>query len=268
MNYYPGFDIKMIKETMEFTYGKDVFGPVVEKRYLNDIRSSLADPHAQGPELLYSIAMDTGKIKDKKTMEKMNLLYGVVAYSKGMIGEEPVRSQGHIHAISLSCNASTCEVYEIFEGEAYIYMQESGEDHAKDCYAVYAKEGEVVIVPPGWVHATINANPKKNMVFGAWCVRDYGFDYDLVKQHHGIAFFPKVKGEKIIWKFNSYYKTGNLKVIKAISYELFGLDKKKPIYTQFEENPDIFKFVSQPNYAKDKWSKFKEIMRRGETYEV
>ena len=61
-------------------------------------------------------------------------------------------SQGHIHAISPSCNASTCEVYEIWSGEAYIYMQQYGGDDAGNCYAVHAKAGDVVIVPPGWVH--------------------------------------------------------------------------------------------------------------------
>lgn len=46
-------------------------------------------------------------------------------FGDGIVGEEPVRSQGHIHVISPSCNASTCEVYEIWLGEAYIYMQET-----------------------------------------------------------------------------------------------------------------------------------------------
>ena len=39
-----------------------------------------------------------------------------------------------------------------------------------------AKKGEVVIVPPGWGHQTVNANIHAPMVFGAWCVKDYGFD--------------------------------------------------------------------------------------------
>lgn len=268
MEFYPGFEIEVNDQTMDFSYGKGVFGPTSEKRYLDDIRASLSNPNAEGPNILYSIVMDTGCLKDKEAMLKRNLLYGVVTYSEGCIGEEPVRSQGHIHAISASCNSSTCEVYEIFDGEAYIYMQESGEDEAGQCYAVHAKAGEVVIVPPGWVHATVNANINKNMTFGAWCVRDYEFDYDLVKKHKGIAFFPKVKNNEIIWELNPQYQSGTLKVMNAIRYENLQLETGKPIYTQFQEEPDRFLFVSQPDKAKKVWDTFNDIMSKGDSNEI
>lgn len=167
MKYYPGFDIHVNKNPLGFQYGEDVFGPIPELRTLDSIRQSLRNPDSKGPEVLYCISMDVGKKEDFKLMKERNLLFGVVTYASGTIGDEPVRSQGHIHAISPSCNASTCEVYEIFDGEAFIYMQESGQDDAGECYAIYAKVGDVIIVPPGWVHATINANIHQNMTFGA-----------------------------------------------------------------------------------------------------
>ena len=107
MEFDPGFAIHMEEETLTFSYGDGAFGPICEKRQLNDIRSSLADADADGPDVLYSIAMDVGMEKDREAIVQRNLLYGAVAYAKGRIGKEPVRSQGHIHAISPSCNAST-----------------------------------------------------------------------------------------------------------------------------------------------------------------
>ena len=44
-----GFDIKADTDNMEFIYGKDVFGPITEKRKLDDIRQSLSDPNVDGP---------------------------------------------------------------------------------------------------------------------------------------------------------------------------------------------------------------------------
>ena len=79
-------------------------------------------------------------------------------------------------------------------------MQEYGKDDAGNCYAVHAKAGEVVIVPPGWVHATINANVEKPLTFGAWCVRDFGFDYEEVDVYkrqgkkHVLAMIDELKG--------------------------------------------------------------------------
>lgn len=256
MEFYPGFEIEADEEKMDFRYGEDVFGPEPERRTLEAVRSSLRDPDADGPTVLYSIVMDVGKKKDRANMLERNLLFGAVTYAKGCVGNEPVRSQGHIHAISPSCQASTCEVYEIWDGEAYIYMQEYGSDDAGSCIAVHAKAGDVVVVPPGWVHATINADINCAMTFGAWCVRDYGFEYKEVREHHGIAFFPIVKDGNITWEINKSYTNASLQVQPAVHYPQFGLEAGVPIYTQFEKDPDRFLFVSKPNLKKKEWEEF------------
>lgn len=256
MDFYPGFAISSREEDMDFTYGDDVFHPQAEQRTLESIRASLQDPDSSGPAVPYSIVMDVGRKEDQAAMVERNLLFGAVTYAKGTIGKEPVRSQGHIHAISPSCGSSTCEVYEIWEGEAFIYMQEYGDDDAGNCYAVHAKPGEVVIVPPGWVHATINANVDRRLTFGAWCVRDYGFEYDQVRAHHGIAFFPEVSAGEVIWKRNPHYQSAKLHVIRAHSYPQFDLDPHQPIYTQFVKDPDRFLFVSQPERKAKEWEEF------------
>lgn len=255
MKFNPGFDIQIDEDKMDFRYGPDTFGPEVEKRHLDDIRQSLSDPNAMGPDVLYSIAMDVGNKKDLTDLKKRNLLYGAVIYSKGQIGEEPVRSQGHIHAISPSCNSSTPEVYEIWNGEAIIYMQETAKDNPGKCYAIYAKAGDVVIVPPSWAHCTVNADPKQNMAFGAWCVRDFGFEYKDVRAHGGLAYFPIYK-EKIEWVANPTYDKSELICRAARDYPEFGLKVGVPIYQQYEENPDLFDFVKNPKLANDLWLNF------------
>lgn len=253
MKFYPGIDISTKAKPLGFIYGKNVYGPVPEIRKLEDIRQSLEEPNCDGPEELYGISMDVGAKKDRKEIERRNLLFGVVTYAKGKIGNGPVRSQGHIHAVSPSCQSSTPEVYEIWEGEAVIYMQESGKDNAGHCYAVHAKAGDVVIVPPYWVHATINANPNEQMTFGAWCVRDYGFDYEDVRKHNGIAFFPKYENEKLVWTMNPSYKKAYFEERNARTYEEFSIQSEEPIYTQFQKNKDMFEFVTQPQKYYNIW---------------
>lgn len=120
MEFNPGFDIIPTVNPMGFKYGADVFGPQVENRYLRDIRGSLSDPQCDGPEIVYSIAMDVGKCKHREMLERMHLLYGVVTYAAGRLGKEPIRSQGHIHWVSKYSGWSTPEVYEIWTGEAII----------------------------------------------------------------------------------------------------------------------------------------------------
>ena len=87
-----GIDITPVQSPMGFTYGAGVFGPEVEIRRLEDIRASLRDPQCKGPEQVYSIAMDVGKEEHRALLNKLHLLFGVVTYSAGKLGQEPVRS--------------------------------------------------------------------------------------------------------------------------------------------------------------------------------
>ncbi|TYR79339.1 glucose-6-phosphate isomerase [Priestia megaterium] len=255
--FSPGFDIKADIENMKFVYGESTFGPDVERRHLDDIRKSLKDPNADGPEILYAIAMDVGKHTDYEDLLKQDLLYGTVMFSKGQIGNEPVRSQGHVHAVSGSCGMSTPEVYEIWSGEAIIYMQEYDQDDPGRCFAVRAKEGDVVIVPPNWAHCTINGSVDKPMVFGAWCVRDYGFEYEGVRAHGGLAYFPIVEDGEIQWTKNELYPVDrSLNILSAREYTEFGIKKGIPIYEQYEHNKELFKFVTQPQVAEKLWKNY------------
>jgi len=256
--FNPGIDIQPVIRPMGFVYGKDCFGPEPELRTLDSIRGSLMDPDIDGPDIVYSIAMDVGKKMHKAVLDELHLLYGVVTYAAGTLGKEPIRSQGHIHIKSAFANGwSTPEVYEIWQGRAIIYMQEFGGDDPGRCIAVYGNPGDVIIVPPGWVHATISALPDVPLTFGAWCDRNYGFDYKDVRAHKGIAWFPVVEKDKSIgWIKNEHYNHSVLDEKEAFAYPDLLLENGKSIYTQFEEDNKKFLFVTRPDLFKDVWESF------------
>lgn len=253
----PGFDIRPSEAGLGFAYGPGVFGPEVENRTLDSIRRSLRNPDCQGPDIVYAIAMDVGKQEHKAIMEKLHLLYGAVVYAQGSLGDEPVRSQGHIHALSAFSGQSTPEVYEIWSGKAIIYMQEYAEDNPGRCFAISAGPGDVVIVPPYWAHATVSASGPEDepMTFGAWCVRDYGFDYKGVRAHGGIAWFPIVK-DGICWIPNPAYQPSELICKTPDDHPELGIVKGEPIYRTFEKNPETFCYVVDPSLKKEVWTNY------------
>ncbi|MFZ4451028.1 glucose-6-phosphate isomerase family protein [Salibacterium aidingense] len=253
----PGLGVRIDKDQMEFRYDQDVFGPQPEKRTLSDIRGSLKDPDCKGPDIVYSIAMDVGKKKHQKQLYQRKLLFGVVTYAAGALGEEPIRSQGHIHKASSHSGWSPPEIYEIWEGKAVIYMQEYADDFPGKCYAVQAGPGDVVVVPPGWAHATISADPAAPLTFGAWCDREYGFEYGKIRAHQGLAWYPILDDNfNIVWEHNDNYIYTNLIEKSPNKYENLDIIERVPIYKQFENNPDTFQFVSKPFLKRNAWENF------------
>lgn len=253
-----GLNITAKTNPLNFEYGEDCFGPKVESRKLDDIRKSLMDSNCEGPEIVYAIAMDAGKKKHFEQLKQQHLLFGVVTYAKGKLGKEPIHSQGHIHKKSIyGQNWSTPEVYQIWSGKAVIYMQEFADDNPGKCYAVTAEPGDIVIVPPKWAHATISADTKTPLTFGAWCDLDYGFEYEKVREHRGLAWFPLVENNgELKWIHNENYKKNDLIIKKPNSYKEFGIQQQISIYKQYEENKDLFLFVPKPYITKELWEIF------------
>ncbi len=256
MSFKPGFNIKPLFSPLGFEYGEDCFGPEVELRSLASIRPSLLDPTCKGPDPVYAIAMDVGKSIHKPFLEINNLLFGAVVYACGTLGNEPVRSQGHVHKKVRNNRLAPPEIYEIWSGTAIIYMQEADTDDPGRCFAVEATTGEVVVVPPGWAHATISASKDEPLAFGAWCDRHYSFEYAGVRAHGGLAWFPVWQQGNIEWIANRKYKPSELIQKKPGPVHRLGIKKGVPVYTIFEQDPESFLYVTQPEKKNEVWEDF------------
>jgi glucose-6-phosphate isomerase len=257
LEFYPDLPLCLADTGLAFEYGSGVFGPQPEMRSLDEIRPSLRDPWCSGPDPVYGIAMDIGREADRPLLQQRMLLFGAVVYAAGTLGFEPVRSQGHIHAVAPHCGWSTPEIFEIWSGKAIVYAQQHAEDDPGSCIAVLAQAGDQVVVPPGWAHCVINADPNSCMAFGAWCDRQYGFDYTGVRAHHGLAWFPTLTNSgAIAWHPNPYYLDSTLEQHGPRPYPELGLDASRSLYGQFVDNPDSVMFVADPQRAADKWPTF------------
>jgi glucose-6-phosphate isomerase, archaeal len=257
MSFDPGLAIRWNDDLQRFDYGSDIFGPEPEHRRLDAIRKSLLDPNCDGPDPVYNIVMDIGRKEHFSELQRRMLLFGLVRYSVGRLGREPVRSQGHAHAISPHSGWSAPEIFEIWQGRAIIYAQQFVEDDPGKCIAVEAGPGELIVVPPGWGHYVINPNPTATMTFAACCDRQYGFVYDEVRLRGGMAWFPILDEEnEIFWQPNPRYEASCLSRRKARIYPELGLARTLPIYEQFASDPDSMQWVSDPVRFAELWNSF------------
>jgi glucose-6-phosphate isomerase len=257
MRYDPGFDIKATSQPLGFRYGETAFGPAPELRTLDQIRATLRDPGCSGPDPVYAIVMDVGKRAHHDQLRSRMLLYGAVTYAAGRLGNEVVRSQGHVHRVSSHSGWAPPEIYEIWAGEVFVYMQEFSADDPGRCLAIHAGAGDIVVVPPGWAHATLSADPAQQVTFGALCDREYGFVYDEVRKRRGLAWYAVVDDDgRVRWERNNHYRPSELVLREPGDYSALGLSRGTPLYTQLENGFDKLQWVSRPELAASVWAGF------------
>src|SRR5438132_618472 len=100
VKFDPGFDISVTSQPLGFKFGQTAFGPRPELRSLTALRPALRNPQVDGPDPVYAIVMDIGNRVHHQDLQQRMLLFGAVTYAKGRLGDEVVRSQGHVHKIS------------------------------------------------------------------------------------------------------------------------------------------------------------------------
>ncbi len=252
-----GLDIQFSENTLDLRYGEGVFGPRLEYRSLDSIRQGLQDPNCTGPDPVYAIAMDVGRVADREELKTRMLLFGIVLYAGGRLGAEPVRSQGHVHKIAPHCGWSTPELMEIWKGRAVIYLQEKSRDNPGRCIGIEAGPGDRVVVPPGWAHYVVNADVKSFLIMGAWCDREYGFDYAEMRAHHGLAWFPLVADDgQLCWEANPNYLPSKLECRNTRRYPELDISPEFSLYEHLYRKPESIQWVSNPATRQDLWERF------------
>jgi len=257
VNFDPGFDINATAQPLGFEFGEKVFGPKPELRSLSALLPALRAPVARGPDPVYAIVMDIGKREHRPELERRMLLFGAVTYATGRLGDEVVRSQGHVHKVSSHSGWAAPEIYEIWDGSAFIYMQKFAADDPSRCFAVQANAGDIVIVPPGWAHTSMSADMNQHLTFGALCDREYGFHYDEVRRRRGLAWYALLddRGE-IYWEPNPNYRKTDLNICSPLDYQSFGIERGQPLYFQFAADPAKFQWVSKPALVAELWQNY------------
>lgn len=126
---------------------------------------------------------------------KGKLRYDITVIPPKMLGKEFVKTKGHEHSGNFS------ELYIVLEGKAIYLIQKFQKNKIEDVYAVKAKKGESVIIPPGYGHITINSG-RKELKEANWLDKKCQNIYELFIKKQGGCYYYTKSG----WIKNKNYK--------------------------------------------------------------
>lgn len=123
------------------------------------------------------------------------LRYDITTIPPRMLGEEFIKTKGHIHAGFYG------EVYVVLEGEGFYFAQKGDENSIEDVFVVHGKKGDVILIPAGYGHVTINSSSQELKTANWVAEKDKG-NFEPFERNQGACYYYLKTG----WVKNLHYK--------------------------------------------------------------
>ena len=160
-------------------------------RTVEDMRPVLADPSCKSGGSLYFMYRDLAKSDaDWNWLHHNHLRYDITVIPSRTICGELVKTKGHYHPKNPS-GTEYPEIYEVVEGQAHYLLQSRPVD---DVVIVSADAGDLVIIPPGYGHVTINPSHDTTLVMANIVSREFESEYGPYEKYQGGAYYEMSDG--------------------------------------------------------------------------
>ncbi len=161
-----------------------------DKRYLKEMENVVYDKEwfktAENVEL-YDMY--------RKIKAEDGLRYDVTIIHPQMFGDEFAKTKGHIHAGFYG------EVYIVLEGEGFYFAQKGDENLIEDVFVVHAKKGDIILIPAGYGHVTINPS-NQELKTANWVAESDKGNFEPFERNQGACYYYLKEG----WVKNEHYK--------------------------------------------------------------
>jgi len=160
-------------------------------RTIEEMRPVLAKPACACSEPLYFMYRDLARSDaDRHWLCDHHLRYDITVIPPRVLCGEYVKTKGHYHPAD-PAGVGYPEIYEVLEGEAYYLLQSRELD---DVVLITAVAGDLVIIPPGYGHISINPSHSSTLVMANIVSTEFASEYGEYETHHGAAYYVMSDG--------------------------------------------------------------------------
>ncbi|HIH23282.1 TPA: glucose-6-phosphate isomerase [Candidatus Micrarchaeota archaeon] len=178
----------------------------------------------------------------RKVFFSHNIRFDITLLPARMLGGEYMKTYGHYHPKAQDeSGLGYPEIYQVLKGKAIFVLQEKNKDGSVNVTVQDANEGDIVMMPPGNGHVTVN-NGMENLILSNLVYDNFESEYEDYKLYRGAAFYATEEGlkqntEYLVKKFS---RTTASEFIKKYGITV------KDLLKEFHSNPEKFAFLEKP----------------------
>lgn len=210
-------------------------------------------------EPFYDVYRGIAFPEDVELLRDHKFQYDITIIMPGQVGGECKKTSGHYHGWNPAKTNTYAEVYEVIKGTALYVLQKSpnfdaedpGELVVEDLILATVHEGETIIIPPNYGHASVNIGDGP-LVFSNLAYTPCVVNYDPVRYYHGMSYYLMKKDGELTAESNGRYQNVPEPKFAAVKENpRLGIRFGLPVYQSFKENPEAFRFLAEPDQYVD-----------------
>ncbi|MBN2734686.1 MAG: glucose-6-phosphate isomerase [Methanomicrobiaceae archaeon] len=219
--------------------------PKPSERTVVDMQNVLSDTGITADnKTLYFMYRSLSKSgEDLRWLSENKLRYDITVIPPCILGREFVKTKGHYHPEGPG-GYGYPELYQVLSGEAHFILQKKD---LSDICVILAKEGDVVLIPPGFGHVTINPSDK-TLVMANIVSDDFESEYDDYTRMQGAAYYEFSDGSFV--KNPKYDHIPDIRMKAPDEIPQMGLYHKKPIYSLIGDD-GLLDFLNNPSVIEE-----------------
>ena len=214
--------------------------PEPSVRDAGELAGVLADPQCPCTGPVYYMYRDVARTPaDREWLHGQKIRFDITVIPPRDLCGEWMKTKGHYHPESPS-GTGYPEIYEVLEGEAHYLLQSSD---LRDVILMAAEPGDLVIIPPGYGHVTINPSPEETLSMANIVSTAFGSEYGQYEARHGAAYYELTSGR--LARNQAYPEVPSLRRLGASCARGTQRICKGPLY-DLVGNSDALRFLNFP----------------------
>lgn len=166
--------------------------PKPSARMIGEMQSVLAVPSCTCHEPLYFMYRDLAiSDGDRRWLRDHDLRYDLTVIPPRDLCGECVKTKGHYHPKN-PAGVGYPEIYEVLKGQAHYLIQNRP---LNEVVLIAATAGDIVIIPPGYGHVSINPSPDTPLSMANIVSTVFESEYDEYESLHGAAYYEMADGQ-------------------------------------------------------------------------
>ena len=215
--------------------------PEPSVRDAGELAGVLANPQCPCTGPVYYMYRDVARTPaDREWLHEQKIRFDITVIPPRDLCGEWMKTKGHYHPESPS-GTGYPEIYEVLEGEAHYLIQ------TRDCADVVmiaAETGDIVVVPPGYGHVTINPSRTTVLQMANLVSSAFGSDYLPYEHLRGAVFYEMTTGAFV--KNPLYPQKPRLRIVRAGHIAGVTDTVTDPLYDLVEQQAPVLRVLNNP----------------------